>query len=80
MAGEVPGLGARSVDRILAARRAQLRPPAVPDVYPAIADFMEMLAAERETLISLRNTGRINDEVLSRTLHDLDLEEAILSR
>jgi monovalent cation/hydrogen antiporter len=41
---------------------------------------LEMLAAERETLISLRNTGRINDEVLSRTLHELDLEEAILSR
>jgi Na+/H+ antiporter len=41
---------------------------------------LEMLAAERETLISLRNAGRIDDEVLSRTLHELDLEEAILSR
>ncbi len=41
---------------------------------------LEMLAAERETLISLRNAGRINDEVLSRTLHELDLEEAMLSR
>jgi CPA1 family monovalent cation:H+ antiporter len=39
-----------------------------------------MLAAERETLISLRDTGRINDDILTRTLHDLDLEEAILSR
>jgi NhaP-type Na+/H+ or K+/H+ antiporter len=41
---------------------------------------LEMLAAERETLISLRDTGRINDDILTRTLHDLDLEEAILSR
>lgn len=41
---------------------------------------LEMLAAERETLVSLRNTGRINDEILSRTLHALDLEQAILSR
>jgi Na+/H+ antiporter len=41
---------------------------------------LEMLAAERETLVSLRDTGRINDDILTRTLHDLDLEEAILSR
>jgi monovalent cation/hydrogen antiporter len=41
---------------------------------------LEMLTAERETLVSLRDTGRIDDEVLSRTLHDLDLEEAMLSR
>ncbi|HWR47388.1 MAG TPA: hypothetical protein VN327_07230 [Pseudonocardiaceae bacterium] len=41
---------------------------------------LEMLAAERETLVTLRDAGRINDEVLSRTLHDLDLEEAMLSR
>ncbi|HKR48681.1 MAG TPA: Na+/H+ antiporter [Pseudonocardiaceae bacterium] len=41
---------------------------------------LEMLAAERETLVGLRDTGRINDEVLSRTLHELDLEEAMLNR
>jgi hypothetical protein len=41
---------------------------------------LEMLAAERKTLVGLRNAGRIDDEVLSRTLHELDLEEAILSR
>jgi Na+/H+ antiporter len=41
---------------------------------------LEMLAAERETLVSLRDTGRINDDILARTLHDLDLEEAILNR
>lgn len=41
---------------------------------------LEMLAAERETLIDLRDTGRIDDEILTRTLHALDLEEAMLSR
>jgi Na+/H+ antiporter len=41
---------------------------------------LDMLAAERETLVSLRDAGRIDDEVLSRTLHELDLEEAMLSR
>jgi monovalent cation/hydrogen antiporter len=41
---------------------------------------LEMLAAERQTLVGLRDAGRINDEVLSRTLRDLDLEEAMLSR
>jgi Na+/H+ antiporter len=41
---------------------------------------LEMLAAERETLVSLRDAGRINDDILTRTLHDLDLEEAILNR
>lgn len=41
---------------------------------------LEMLAAERETLVGLRNTGRISDEVLSSTLHELDLEEAMLNR
>ncbi|MGH3846896.1 MAG: cation:proton antiporter, partial [Pseudonocardiaceae bacterium] len=41
---------------------------------------LEMLTAERETLVGLRDAGRIDDEVLSRTLHELDLEEAMLSR
>ncbi|MGH3898990.1 MAG: Na+/H+ antiporter [Pseudonocardiaceae bacterium] len=41
---------------------------------------LEMLAAERETLVGLRDAGRIDDEVLSRTLQELDLEEAMLSR
>jgi monovalent cation/hydrogen antiporter len=39
-----------------------------------------MLAAERETLVALRDTGRIDDEILSRTLRELDLEEAMLTR
>jgi CPA1 family monovalent cation:H+ antiporter len=39
-----------------------------------------MLAAEREAIVSLRDAGRIDDEVLRRMQHDLDLEEAMLSR
>lgn len=42
--------------------------------------WLEMLAAERETLVALRDAGRIDDEVLARTLRDLDLEEAMLIR
>lgn len=41
---------------------------------------LEMLAAERDTLVSLRDTGRITDDVLSHTLHSLDLQEALLRR
>jgi len=41
---------------------------------------LEMLTAERATLVALRNEGRIDDEVLSRAVHDLDLEEALLNR
>jgi CPA1 family monovalent cation:H+ antiporter len=41
---------------------------------------LEMLTVERQTLVSLRDAGRINDDILTRTLHDLDLEEAMLNR
>lgn len=41
---------------------------------------LEMLTAERATLVALRDEGRIDDEVLSRAVHDLDLEEALLDR
>jgi Na+/H+ antiporter len=40
----------------------------------------EMLGAERETVVELRNAGRIDDEVLRRILRELDLEEAMLTR
>jgi CPA1 family monovalent cation:H+ antiporter len=40
----------------------------------------EMVAAERETFIQFRDERRIDDEVLRRVLHELDLEEAMLSR
>lgn len=41
---------------------------------------LEMLAAERETLIAERDSGHIDDEVLREVLHGLDLEEATLNR
>lgn len=40
----------------------------------------EMLAAERDTFIRLRDEGRLDDEVLRQVLRELDLEEALLSR
>jgi CPA1 family monovalent cation:H+ antiporter len=39
-----------------------------------------MLDAERAVFVELRDAGRIDDEVLRRVQHELDLEEAILSR
>jgi CPA1 family monovalent cation:H+ antiporter len=39
-----------------------------------------MLAAEREVFVAARDAGTIDDEVLVRVLHELDLEEAALSR
>ncbi|HEX8120169.1 MAG TPA: Na+/H+ antiporter [Solirubrobacteraceae bacterium] len=38
----------------------------------------EIIAAEREALLELRNSGRITDEVMRRVERDLDLEEARL--
>lgn len=40
----------------------------------------EMLAAEREVLVRLRDEGRIDDEVLRRVMQELDFEEATLER
>jgi CPA1 family monovalent cation:H+ antiporter len=40
---------------------------------------LEMLAAERETLIAERDRGHIDDQVLRTVLHGLDLEEATLN-
>ncbi|CAN5266047.1 hypothetical protein BH20ACT5_BH20ACT5_01330 [soil metagenome] len=40
----------------------------------------EMLEAERRVFVELRDSGRIDDEVLRRVLQELDLEEAILAR
>ncbi len=39
-----------------------------------------MLDAERAVFVELRDTGRIDDEVLRRVQHELDLEEAMLAR
>ncbi|MGH3391910.1 MAG: Na+/H+ antiporter [Actinomadura sp.] len=41
---------------------------------------LEMLAAERQVFIRLRNERRIDEEVLMRVLKALDLEEVMLSR
>ncbi|WP_197377100.1 Na+/H+ antiporter [Mycolicibacterium baixiangningiae] len=41
---------------------------------------LEMLAAERATLIAERDAGHIDDEVLRSVLYGLDLEEATLNR
>ncbi|BBY18040.1 Na+/H+ antiporter [Mycolicibacterium litorale] len=41
---------------------------------------LEMLAAERATLIAERDSGHIDDEVLRSVLYGLDLEEATLNR
>jgi monovalent cation/hydrogen antiporter len=40
----------------------------------------EMLEAEREVFVQLRDNRRIDDEVLRRVLFELDLEEAMLAR
>ncbi|WP_308287328.1 Na+/H+ antiporter [Actinomadura parmotrematis] len=40
----------------------------------------EMLAAERATFVRMRDERRIDDEVLERVLHELDLEEVSLAR
>lgn len=40
----------------------------------------EMLATERDVFVGLRDQGRIDDEVLRRVQHELDLEEAMIAR
>jgi CPA1 family monovalent cation:H+ antiporter len=47
--------------------------------HEAYAKFLsvslELLRVERETAVNLRNSGRINDEVLRQLLQELDLSE-----
>jgi CPA1 family monovalent cation:H+ antiporter len=40
-----------------------------------LALSLELLRVERETAVNLRNSGRINDEVLRQLLQELDLSE-----
>lgn len=40
----------------------------------------EMLVRERDVFVELRDSGRIDDEVLRRVMYELDLEEAMLQR
>jgi monovalent cation/hydrogen antiporter len=39
-----------------------------------------MLQIEREVFLRMRDTGRIDDEVLRRVQLELDLEEAMMAR
>jgi hypothetical protein len=39
----------------------------------------EVIAAEREALVTMRNAGEITDDVRRTVEYDLDLEEARLS-
>src|SRR5216684_5945772 len=51
-----------------------------PAVYARYVEFArELLRAERQTAMKLREEGRINDEVLRRVEHELDLSEERLS-
>jgi len=40
----------------------------------------EMLVRERDVFVEMRDSGRIDDEVLRRVMYELDLEEAMLQR
>jgi CPA1 family monovalent cation:H+ antiporter len=51
-----------------------------PAVYARYVEFArELLRAERQTAMKLRDEGRINDEVLRKVEHELDLSEERLS-
>ncbi|ANI37783.1 Na+/H+ antiporter [Mycolicibacterium vaccae] len=41
---------------------------------------LQMLGAERKAFLAERDVGNIDDEVLSKLLHGIDLEEAMLTR
>ena len=40
----------------------------------------EMLTISRDEFVARRNAGEIDDEVLRRVMHELDLEQAALDR
>ena len=51
-------------------------PGSDPEAYAKfMALSLKLLRVERETAVQLRNTGRINDEVLRQLLQELDLSE-----
>jgi monovalent cation/hydrogen antiporter len=68
-------------------RRERFRSRFDPDTDGAIEDqsisyqrlLRELLDAEREAVLDLQRSGRIDDEVLRRVVRDLDLEEARLN-
>jgi monovalent cation/hydrogen antiporter len=47
-----------------------------PEAYARFrALSLELLQVERQTAVKLRNSGRINDEILRQLLQELDLTE-----
>ena len=73
--------------RQLLFRRERFRSRFDPETDGAIEDqsigyqrlLRELLDAEREAVLDLQRSGRIDDEVLRRVVRDLDLEEARLN-
>jgi CPA1 family monovalent cation:H+ antiporter len=68
-------------------RGGEMTPPAgtrAPEMETPAEAFRrlrrDMLTAERDVFVDMRNSGRIDDEVLRRVLNELDLEEAMLAR
>jgi monovalent cation/hydrogen antiporter len=68
-------------------RRERFRTRFDPEADGAIEDqsaayqrlLRELLEAEREAVLDLQRSGRIDDDVLRRVVRDLDLEEARLN-
>jgi CPA1 family monovalent cation:H+ antiporter len=66
----------------LSALEAHLRDPESDEVTHVVRYkqlMHELVRIERQTAISLRNQGKLNDEVLRRIEHELDLSELKLS-
>jgi CPA1 family monovalent cation:H+ antiporter len=78
---------AERVRRMFNFRRERFRSRFDPEADGAIEDqsvsyqrlLRELLDAEREAVLDLQRSGRIDDEVLRRVVRDLDLEEARLN-
>jgi Na+/H+ antiporter len=78
---------AERVRRMFNFRRERFRSRFDPETDGAIEDqsvsyqrlLRELLDAEREAVLDLQRSGRIDDEVLRRVVRDLDLEEARLN-
>lgn len=76
---ELQGRSARRSNQIweqLGRSQAEIEPPSA--VYRRLR--LKMLAAERESLIEARDSGKYDDEVLRRALQSLDIEESMLDR
>ena len=78
---------AERVRRMFNFRRERFRSRFDPETDGAIEDqsvsyqrlLRELLDAEREAVLDLQRSGRIDDQVLRRVVRDLDLEEARLN-